>query len=61
METLTSIQRYTTKYYYALICDKTLICGIYSQKEEAVAANEGVKDCPLKHTIKKCTVVITLT
>ena len=46
--------------YYALLCIGTvpMICGVYSTHNEAKEANEGVKDCPAKHTIKKCYVSI---
>jgi len=51
-------------YYYALLCDCSfegqLICGVYPSKKEAQGVAEKVKDCPAKHTIKKCKVKITL-
>ena len=54
------------KYYWALLCDcgigkdRFLICGVYPSKKEAQKVAEEVKDCPAKHSIKKCKIKITL-
>ena len=46
-------------YYYALLCDKT-ICGVFSEKEEAVEYNREINECSRKHKIKKCKVIIKI-
>lgn len=50
-------------HYYALLCDgcckDNIICGVYSTRKEAEGGDGGIKQCPCKHTIKKCSVEIT--
>ena len=56
--------------YYVLICDDSkyvmnrdvpaqkLICGVYASMKEAKKNAHDVKDCPCKHTIKRCKVTV---
>lgn len=54
-------------HYYVLLCDCSaygdkdmLICGVFASYKEAREVQRDVKDCPAKHWIKKCSVVVTL-
>jgi hypothetical protein len=46
-------------YYWVMLCED-LICGVFATKKEAQEANEFVKDCFIKHKIKRCKVEIKL-
>ena len=46
-------------YFWALLCDG-FICGVYPSNKAAREVAKQVKDCPCKHSIKKCNVKITL-
>lgn len=54
------------KNYFVLLCNSgvrnndPLICGVFASKKEAQDIAQTVKDCPAKHKIKKCDVVITI-
>lgn len=54
------------KNFYVLLCDDSkynpsydpMICGVFSTRKEAQECADAVKDCPLKHVIKKCDVSV---
>ncbi len=43
--------------YWVLLCDD-MICGVLSSKKEAQELAIEVKDCPVKHKIKECDVMV---
>lgn len=55
-------------HYWVLLCDEwstfrikkenPMICGVYPSLKEARAVAKAVKDCPCKHSVKKCTVSV---
>jgi hypothetical protein len=58
----------TAKDFYALTCrsirgkdDSPMLCGVFSSRREAKEVAEGIKECPGKHSIKKCSVSVTIT
>ena len=46
--------------YWVLLCDKTLICGVYASKDEAKEVNKPISGCRAKHSIKKCDIKVTI-
>lgn len=60
--------RVKSKDFYVLLCDDSMyndeydpmICGVFASRREAkeCADDPAVKGCLLKHTIKKCTVLV---
>lgn len=55
-----------SKDFFVLLCDDSkynpkyqpMICGVYATKDEAKQANAEIRDCPLKHVMKQCTVQV---
>lgn len=41
-------------------CNDWLICGITPSNKEAIKLKAEIKDCPAVHTVRKCSVVVTL-
>ncbi len=52
-----SMKKIKGEKYWVLLCDD-MICGVLSSKKEAQELAIEVKDCPVKHKIKECDVMV---